>query len=114
MDMPKAFTFAIGSVLLLSVGLVEIYAEESGEPTNCSTAKKLNRPEGLMMVSFGVLNGKAINLVKPEFPPAAHAINVRGVVVVSIIVDPTGCVAEAGALSGHPLLISASVRAALK
>jgi hypothetical protein len=93
---------------------VEAFAQETAEPINCLTAPKLTRPKSKTIVSFGVLNGKAINLVTPKFPAAALAIGVRGHLIVQIVVDPRGCVSEAHAVSGHPLLISASVQAALE
>lgn len=101
-----AFIFALGGQ--------SVVAQNSEAAFDCSIAEKLTRPKGQKVISFGVLNGKAINLVKPKFPAAAHAIGVRGSVVVQIFVDPHGCVSEAKVVSGHPLLVSASVQAALK
>jgi len=60
------------------------------------------------------MNGKAINLVKPEYPLAAKKVNVRGTVKVSILIDENGKVIEAEAYSGHPLLKANSVKAALE
>jgi len=101
-------------LLVFNMSILYVVAQESAAIFDCSTAEKLTRPEDRKMVSFGVLNGKAIKLVKPEFPAAARSIDVRGSVVVQVILDPRGCVTEAKAVSGHPLLISASVQAALK
>lgn len=66
------------------------------------------------VISLGVVNGKAINLVKPNFPLAAKAVNARGSVNVSILIDEEGKVIEAKAVSGHPLLRANSVLAALE
>lgn len=63
-------------------------------------------------ISGGVLNGKAINLPKPIFPPAARAVNAEGVVSVQVLIDEEGNVALANAISGHPLLRAAAVEAA--
>ena len=62
-------------------------------------------------VSGGVLNGKATNLVKPEYPAAAKAVNASGAVNVQVTIDENGDVISAAATSGHPLLRDASVRA---
>ena len=75
---------------------------------------KTKKKKDFKVISLGVMNGKAINLVKPEFPLAAKAVNVRGLVNVSILIDEKGLVIEAKAVSGHPLLWTNSVSAALK
>ncbi|MFN6962770.1 MAG: energy transducer TonB [Pyrinomonadaceae bacterium] len=60
----------------------------------------------------GVLNGKALSLPKPVYPPAARAVRAEGTVVVQITVDETGSVISAEAVSGHPLLRPAAVESA--
>lgn len=60
----------------------------------------------------GVLNGKAILLPKPVYPPAAKAVNAEGAVSVQLLIDEGGNVIRAHAISGHPLLRSAAVDAA--
>lgn len=66
------------------------------------------------MVSGGVVNGKAKNLVKPAYPSAAKAVNAEGAVSVQIVIDEQGNVASAKAVSGHPLLRQAAEQAALQ
>jgi Ca-activated chloride channel family protein len=63
-------------------------------------------------VSGGVLNGKAVSLPKPVYPLAAKDMGAAGVVTVEVMVDETGKVISARALSGHPLLQTACVNAA--
>lgn len=63
-------------------------------------------------VSGGVLNGKATNLVKPAYPPAAKAVRASGAVNVQVTVDEKGDVISANAVSGHPLLRASAVQAA--
>ena len=63
-------------------------------------------------VSGGVLNGKATNLVKPPYPPAAKAVRASGAVNVQVTVDESGNVISASAVSGHPLLRTSAVSAA--
>ena len=63
-------------------------------------------------ISGGVLNGKAINLPKPAYPPIARAARAAGTVVVQVLIDENGNVVSAHAVSGHPLLQGAAVGAA--
>jgi TonB family protein len=63
-------------------------------------------------ISGGVLNGKAVSLVKPSYPPIAKAAHASGTVTVQVLIDENGKVVSAHAVSGHPLLQSAAVAAA--
>ncbi|MDQ3666848.1 MAG: cytochrome c oxidase assembly factor Coa1 family protein [Acidobacteriota bacterium] len=63
-------------------------------------------------IKGGVLNGKAISLPKPAYPPIAKQTRASGTIVVQVLVDEKGNVVSARALSGHPLLQAASVVAA--
>jgi len=63
-------------------------------------------------ISGGVLNGKAINLPKPAYPPIARAAHASGTVVVQVLIDENGNVVSAHAVSGHPLLQAVAVSAA--
>jgi TonB family protein len=63
-------------------------------------------------ISGGVLNGKAISLPKPPYPPAARAVRASGSVSVQVLVDENGNVVSASALNGHPLLRAAATSAA--
>jgi protein TonB len=65
-------------------------------------------------ISGGVLNGKAINLPKPDYPADARAAGVEGVVVIQVTVDEQGNVAEARAVSGPVQLQQVSINAALQ
>ena len=71
------------------------------------------RPRKRGPIAGGVLNGKAISLPPPEYPPAARAAGVAGIVVVRITIDEYGNVISAQAVSGPPALHQASVNAAL-
>lgn len=97
---------------LLLVFLLPIALQTQGSHlTDCEFAPPLDRAES-NLVSFGVINGKARNLVKPQFPAAARAVGLSGTVTVQVVIDPRGCVAEAKAVAGHPLLRFASEAAA--
>lgn len=63
-------------------------------------------------VSGGVLNGKAISLPKPPYPPIAKTARASGTVTVQVTIDENGNVISASAVSGHPLLRAAAVSAA--
>jgi len=62
--------------------------------------------------SGGVLQESARKRVAPEYPPNAKAAGVSGSVVVEILVDESGNVISARALSGHELLRDVAVAAA--
>jgi periplasmic protein TonB len=64
------------------------------------------------VVSQGVVNGKAVNLVKPPYPPAAKAVRASGAVNVQVTIDENGNVISASAVSGHALLKAAAEQAA--
>ena len=64
------------------------------------------------IVAGGVLNGKAISKPQPAYPPIAKAARASGTVTVQIVVDESGRVISASAVSGHPLLQQAAVAAA--
>lgn len=66
----------------------------------------------LSKINGGVLNGKAISLPKPEYPPAAVAVRAEGAVLIQVTVDEEGNVIDAKAISGHPLLRQAAEIAA--
>lgn len=47
----------------------------------------------------------------PSYPPIAHAARVQGIVVVDVVIGPTGFVQDAHVISGPPLLQSATIDA---
>lgn len=63
-------------------------------------------------ISGGVLNGKALSLPKPAYPPIARQAHASGTVVVQVVIDEQGNVVTATAVSGHPLLRVAAATAA--
>ncbi|HEX8847622.1 MAG TPA: TonB family protein [Pyrinomonadaceae bacterium] len=69
-------------------------------------------PKPRAPISGGVLNGKAISLPKPPYPPIAKAAKASGTVTVQVTIDESGKVISAKAVSGHPLLQQAAVQAA--
>jgi periplasmic protein TonB len=63
-------------------------------------------------ISGGVLNGKAVHLVQPPYPPIARSAHASGQVTVQVLIDENGNVVAAHATNGHPLLQAAAVNAA--
>lgn len=63
-------------------------------------------------VPGGLLNGKAISLPEPKYPPIARAARASGVVMVQVLVNEDGSVVSASAVSGHPLLRESAAQAA--
>ena len=62
--------------------------------------------------STSILNGKAIYLPKPPYPPTALAVNAQGAVDVQVMIDESGKVVSAHAVSGNGLLRLAAENAA--
>lgn len=69
-------------------------------------------PKPPKLISRGVITGDAIHLPKPAYPPIAQQSRTQGVVAVQVLIDETGKVISAKAISGHPLLSPTAVRAA--
>lgn len=65
-----------------------------------------------IIISDGVINGKATSLPKPIYPLAAKAVHASGNVNVQVTIDKTGRVIAAKALEGHILLRPAAEKAA--
>ncbi len=63
-------------------------------------------------INVGNMNSRAVSLIKPPYPSAARALRASGQVVVQVLVDESGRVLSANALSGHPLLRQAAENAA--
>jgi protein TonB len=86
--------------------------EVSDEPPPPPAPAPTPPPKPKTIVSGGVLNGKAISKPQPAYPPIAKAARASGTVTVQIVVDESGHVISASAVSGHPLLQQAAVAAA--
>ena len=64
-------------------------------------------------ISGGVLNGKAVRLVTPQYPAIARSAHAAGQVSVQVLIDENGNVVSATPTSGHPLLRAAAQGAAM-
>jgi TonB family protein len=85
---------------------------EDDAPPPPKPSPKEEKPKVPTVVSGGVINGKAVRLVQPPYPPAAKAVHAGGSVNVQVLIDEQGNVVSATATSGHPLLRAAAVQAA--
>jgi protein TonB len=65
-----------------------------------------------VMRTSTLLNSKAIRLPKPRYPELARIAKASGAVNVQVLLDETGKVISAQAVSGHPLLRAAAEQAA--
>ena len=52
--------------------------------------------------------------IDPEYPPLARQTRISGTVVIDAVIDERGNVVQARAVSGHPLLVAAALRAVLQ
>ena len=65
-------------------------------------------------ISGGVLNGKALELPKPDYPEIARRARASGLVSVEVVIDLNGKVIAAKAVSGPSMLQRAAEQAALR
>ena len=61
-----------------------------------------------------ILNGEALALPKPPYPPMAKQTHVQGTVNVQVLIDEQGKVISATPVSGHPLLVHVARNAAFQ
>ena len=87
-------------------------AKPTPAPTPIPKPAETPKPEIPKLISKGVINGLASNLVKPVYSAAAKAVNAGGAVTVQVTIDETGRVIAANAVNGHPLLRAAAEAAA--
>jgi len=123
-------TFAFGVILTVTwvscqtTSLQQVADDKVVEQTNVESTqtKEIPKPEndeagclsaeypkrkGKYIISAGVLNIKAIDIPKPEYPAEAKAEKIVGEVKASVFVDETGKVVWARVDNGHPLLQAA-------
>lgn len=84
-----------------------IIIRPGGSPSPRINPTPSNRP-----VNSGVLNGRALSLPTPTYPPIARQVKAAGQVTVQVAVDELGNVVSAKAISGHPLLRQSAETAA--
>ena len=107
MEARFAPTLLSGNPVRVKGMLVYSFGADRVDPPPPTTYKKIPS-----QISGGVLNGKARSLPAPAYPAAAQAVRASGTVTVRVVVDETGEIVSATAVSGHPLLKPAAVAAA--
>jgi TonB family protein len=109
-------TFVIGiSASALQSALISSDVSENREAVTAITVIRPSAPDQnpvKALISGGILNGKAISLPKPAYPPVAKAARQSGTVTVQVVVDENGKVISARAVGGPPLLQASAVQAA--
>jgi len=61
-----------------------------------------------------LINSRALILPKPPYPSLAKQIRLQGTVVIQVLIDESGKVVSAKPVSGHPMLIPESQKAAMQ
>lgn len=92
-------------------------AYESIKPGDYDELKKIRPPLSQVPSSDmpQIINGRALSLGRPEYPPQAKDLALSGTVFVLVLIDETGKVISATDMcQGPPYLSEASVRAARK
>jgi TonB family protein len=74
------------------------------DPTHCGEESAVQVPN--------LERGRVVQLPKPVYPSIARGAHAQGSVEVQVLIDENGKVVAAAAISGHPLLQAASVKAA--
>ena len=89
----------------LTIGKTARKKKEGDKPADPNATKP-------KLVTGGVVNGKALSLPKPEYPFEAKQVHAGGTVSVQVLIGEDGKVISAQAISGSPLFMFASRRAA--
>lgn len=87
-------------------------AVENEAPPIDSPRVTPSRKAPAIVVSLGVINGRALRNPAPAYPSIAKAAHTAGTVSVQVLLNEEGKVVSAQALSGPPLLRDAAVKAA--
>jgi TonB family protein len=93
-------------------GLADEIANAAKPVETAPPPPTVKKPEPNVVPSLGVINGRAIDLPKPPYPPQALAVGVHGDVSVQVLIDEEGRVVSAKAIDGHALLRGTAVNAA--
>jgi hypothetical protein len=95
-----------------STGTGPAYEMSPGVPSDTAKSYTLGAAEKHIASDQTVINGNALVLAKPKYPPTAKAVGARGVVEVVVTIDEDGYVIQTESISGHPLLKAVSALAA--
>lgn len=105
--LPAFFTFG---------NFIQAQTKKAGINSKPKISKKVVKSKvkkaSTKIISAGVVNGKAINFVRPQYPATAKAVQASGSVSVQILIDETGAVEEAKIVGGNIFLQHAALKAA--
>lgn len=93
---------------------IKKYKSKISNPQLRLTKQIVKNEKILVCSDCSQTNRKAIILPRPEYPLIAKAVKASGEVQVQLVIDESGNVIIANAVSGHPFLRSEAVKAALK
>jgi protein TonB len=86
-----------------------------GTEPSAPAPPQLTRPaRKIVRVGSNLKAPRQTSSVQPEYPTLARQARIFGTVVVDAVIDERGNVIQARAVSGHPLLIDAALRAVLQ
>ncbi len=85
-----------------------------GTDTGICKEDEDNQTPKEIIVTGGILNGKATSLPFPKYPEKAQGKKLSGVVRVKILIDVDGKVISAEGFEGHPEFFEAAIKAAEK
>ncbi len=99
-------------LVLMLIGLASVRAFPLKGPPSASEKQEGTTPvRGPIRVGPGVLEGKLVHRVEPQFPKAAEEARVKGFVVLEAHVCDQGQVSEVKVLRGHALLNEVAMEA---
>ena len=75
-----------------------------------STPPKVAAPQKVR-ISGGVMQGRLVNQVKPQYPMIAKQARITGTVVLQATISKNGTIENLRVVSGHPMLIQAAMDA---
>ena len=111
------FVWCLIKVMKISISVITfLFSFCSVQSTFCQNVEKPEKTERPIICfdcDFSIKENP-ISLPSPEYPKAALAVNASGIVGVSVKIDEQGTVIEATAVSGHPLLRPAAIKAAFQ
>lgn len=103
---------SVGNGVGPATGGGQVMAIEVGTPP--PPPQPFEKPKPQIIHRSSVLNGEAISLPKPPYPAIAKLLRIQGPVNVQVLINETGKVISAKAVSGNPSLVTAAQQAALQ
>lgn len=92
----------------------ELIEKQNNNKSASKSENKNNETNLSNIPSKLAMNASQLGLPQPAYPPAAKAVRASGEVKVEVLIDETGSVVSAKAVSGHALLHAAAEQAALQ